>query len=224
MLFHIPLLAYFGLATSSVVVAVGILRFSSLRTEMRILLFFFIFFLAVNLSSLFFSIALGNNLWLYHLSTLIEFCTFVVVFSFWQPTQKSAFLLRSFIVIFFIVWVLAKIFIEDFRHFDSFTSSIRSTLLVMIALYLLYSLLQRDWQKPGQDFRFWILSGVLIYFTADVAFIALSNLIVNLPRPDVVRLWSLHWLIGIVANILYMTAFLTSKPQGTVREPSITNS
>jgi hypothetical protein len=224
MLFHIPYLAYLGVASTAAVVVAGMMRFSLLRTEMRILLAFFIFFLFVNLSSLFFSIKLGNNLWFYHLGTLIEFCSFVFVFSFWQPTKKSRLVLRLLIIVFFVVWLLAKIFIEDFRHFDSFTSSFRGALLVMIALYIVNSLFQCEWQKPGRDFRFWVLSAALIYFTADVVFIALSNLIINLPQSDIVRLWSIHWLIGILANMLYLVAFLTDNLQENSHEPAVANS
>jgi len=224
MLFHIPYLAYLGVASTAAVVVAGILRFSLLRTEMKILLVFFIFFLAVNILSLFFSIKLGNNLWFYHFGTLIEFCAFVFVFSFWQPTKRSRLLLRLLIVGFFVFWLLAKVFIEDFRHFDSFTSSFRGALLVMIALYIVNALFLQEWQKPGKDFRFWVLSAVLIYFTADVVFIALSNLIINLPQFDVVRLWSIHWLIGILANMLYLVAFLTGTAQGNSHEPAATNS
>lgn len=223
MLFHIPYLAYLGVISAALVVIVGIVRFPRLPTEMRILLAFFIFFLFVNIFSLLFSLKAGNNLWFYHLSTLIEFCAFVAVLSFWQPTKKSRLVLRLLAVVFFAFWLLAKLYVEDFRHFDSFTSSFRSALLVMVALYVVSSLFQHDWQKPARDFRFWVLSAMLIYYTADVVFIALSNLIVNLPPSDVLRLWSIHWLFGILANALYLVSFLTGHPQGNTHELAASN-
>lgn len=131
--------------------------------------------------------------------------------------------LRLLVVVFLAMWLLAKIYVEDFRHFDSFTSSFRSALLVMVALYVVSSLFQRDWHKPARDFRFWVLSATLIYHTADVVFIALSNLIVSLPPSDILRLWSIHWLIGIVANALYLVSFLTGLPQGNTRELAASN-
>lgn len=224
MLFQIPLLAYIGALSSMVVVIVGVRRYKTLRTEMRILLAFFVLSLLINLFSFVFAYRLGSNLWLYHFITLLEFSALVLVFSFWQKSKKLSHALRATIVAFFFVWVLAKLLIEDLRQFDNYSSSFGSVFLVGIASYILVTLYKDDWQKPGKDFRFWVLSAVLIYYATNVILTALSNEILNLPQQQIVDAWSIQWFIGIVANGLYLVAFLCKQPRLLFREPSFANS
>lgn len=224
MILSVPILAYVGALSSAIIVIIGLMRFRLFPTEMKVLWGFFLFSFLLNVLSFAFSFTMKNNLWLYHFNTLIEFCIFVFVFSFWKQSRVSTVILRFATFGFLLVWLMSKFFLEDFRQFDSFSSSFKSAVLVVIALYFLLSLYQRElWYKPMHDFRFWVLAAVLIYFSADVVFIALSNLISNLPAADVLRLWSLHWLIGILANILYAVAFLTKQPRALNSASSLRN-
>lgn len=223
MFFQIPYLAYFGVFTSILVVMVGLKRFGSLRAEMRILLGFFVFALVANILSLIFAFRLGNNLWLYHFIPLMEFSIFVVIFASWLNTRLSRIALYLTIPLFFTVWFLFKYYIEDLRRFDNFSSSFESMLLIGISSYVLFTLFRNGWEKPGRDFRFWVLAAVLIYHTANGVFIALSNVIMNFSQLEIMELWSLHWLVGIIANYLFLVAFLTQQPTFVLRGQSIAN-
>jgi hypothetical protein len=212
MLFHTPYLTFVGAFFSAVVVFVGLLRFDLLRREMKVLLAYFFFVLLVNLLSLFFSVKVESNLWLYHFITLIEFTVFVLVFSSWLDSQSSKYAVRLLIPLFCCVWFALKLSIEDLRYFDNFSSSLKGLLLVGIASYVLFALFKGDWEKPGRDFRFWVLFAVLIYHTVDVMFASVSNVALSISQPEIAGLWSVHWFIGIVANVLYVIAFLVLQP------------
>lgn len=204
---YTPYLALIGVLSSAVVVIVGLLRLNSLPSEMKMLLAYFFFALTANVLSLVLSLKGINNLWFYHFVTLVEFTVFVVVFSSWLDTRSAKQTLRLLIPLFFVFSIILRSSLEDVRHFESFSSSLKGVFLVGSASYVLFSLFKREWERPSEDFRFWVLFAVLIYHTVNVMFGSVINAALSLSHLDLARLWSVYWFFGIVANGLYVIAF-----------------
>lgn len=207
MLFQTPQLALIGAFSSAIVVIVGLIRLGSLSTEMKMLLGYFLFVLIVNILSLVLLFNNINNLWFYHFLTFVEFTVFVTVLSSWMDTPSAKQVFRLLIPLFFSISILLKLSIEDLRSFDSFSSSLKGVFLVGSASYVLFTLFKHEWERPTEDFRFWVLFAVLIYHTVNVMFSSVSNIALSTSHPELIRLWSVHWFVGIVANGLYAVAF-----------------
>jgi len=207
MFLYTPYLALTGAFSSAVVVIVGLSRLNALPSEMKMLLAYFFFAFIANFLSLVLSLKGINNLWFYHFVTLVEFTVFVVVFSSWLDTPSAKQTLRLLIPLFFVFSIMLKLSIEDLRYFDSFSSSLKGVFLVGSASYVLFSLFKREWERPSEDFRFWVLFAVLIYHTVNVMFGSIINAALSLSHPEVARLYSVYWFFGIVANGLYVVAF-----------------
>ena len=205
---QVPHLAYVALLSSLVVVIVGVWRYKLLRSEMKILFIFFGFVFIINALSAYFALQGTNNLWLFHIYTLLEYSALMLVFSYWQKTEKSTLTLRLAIAAFFVAWLIAKSFLENLQQSDSFSSSLASVLLIGVSSYMLFVLFQQNSFSLVRDFRFWVLSAVLIDHASRVILFALDNIVLHLPIADVIKLWSFHWLITIIANFLYSGSFL----------------
>lgn len=182
-------------------IVAGAFTFKNLNKELR----FLVLFLTTGLVITILSIMLGrrqiNNLWLFHLHTLLEFVVFIAIYSMWIPKQKVKISLRISIVLFIIYWILAKIFIEDVSLFDNITSSLNSGLLTIVSGYFLVTLLFEEDKSLIGNYKFWITVGVLVYYSGCLIMFALSNQIFA---------WQLHSLFSIISKLLFCWGFITA--------------
>ncbi|MFQ5605077.1 MAG: hypothetical protein ACE5HS_17575 [bacterium] len=140
------------------------------------------------------------NIWLYHFYTLGEYCFLVLIFSSWQKNVVFKKVLRLSILMFAVIWIIAKIFFEKFDQPDNYTASLECVFLVGIAALTMYEVHRESMKSLFRDERFWVASAVLIYFTGNLLSFALSNLIGN---------WSFHHsLLNIISNLFYAGGFV----------------
>ncbi|MEE9238408.1 MAG: hypothetical protein V3U58_02490 [Thermodesulfobacteriota bacterium] len=121
------------------------------------------------------------------------------LFSYWQVDKLKS-VLRGSIVLFFLIWIVSKFWIEDFKSMDNFTSSLSSLLIASIALFTLVTILMETPVTPIYKLpKFWVSTAVLIYFAGNLFGFALSSIII---------VWPIHNILLIVANLGYAGAFL----------------
>ena len=151
----------------------------------------------------------GSNLYVFHFFTLLEYSLLTFIFSKWQKIEWFKKALRISILIFAVIWILSKLWIEDFSSTDNYTSSIANTLLVGISAYTMLSLLQDNIETLFMEHRFWISSGVLIYYGGSLFTIALSNALQSITKTEATVMWGIHNVLFIAANLCYTGGFLS---------------
>ncbi|RMF64572.1 MAG: hypothetical protein D6743_09170 [Calditrichaeota bacterium] len=149
-----------------------------------------------------------NGLWLSHIYTLIEYTFLATIFSLWQDNKGGKKVIKISILLFAIIWTVSKFTIENFHTWDSYTSPLEGLLLIIIASYTLYALGRESEVPIYEDARFWISSGVLIYFTVNLMGLALMNLIQNWNEQRLFVRFPIHSLSNIFCNLLYTGGFL----------------
>lgn len=135
-----------------------------------------------------------------HFYTLLEFIVIVYVLSQWQNKIKPKTLLLLTYIPFFIIWLIAKIFIENTTNFDNISSSLSSAIITVISAYTLLGLV-KDWSKPTENAVFLIVSGFLIYFSGNLVLFALSSTVIT-------SSWVIHNGLAIVTDLFYAGGFL----------------
>lgn len=198
-IFLLPIHYYLSYLSDIVPFVFGLYLYRYLDSDMKLLLSLFTIVLLVDAILFYMSFNQINNLWLLHIFTLIEYSFLILVFASWQ---KNAFLkrcLRLSIPLFALIWFASKLFLEGFNQIDNFTSSLESMLLVGVSAYTLYDLSKEYLFTIYKEYRFWVAGAVLIYFTGNQLFFALSNII---------NVWPLHSALNIIANLSYTLGFL----------------
>ena len=140
-----------------------------------------------------------SNLFLFHAFTLFENIILSSIFVFWIQNLKAKRIIKFCIIGFATFWLFAKIFIENVQRFDNFTLSLNSAILIIISGYAISKILFESRSVLFYNPKFWILSGVLIYYSGCLILFALSN---------VIYYWSLHNVLNIVYKILITTGFI----------------
>ncbi len=198
---------YFAIFSCIIPFIVGLYLYFKLNTAMKFLFLLLCVGLIVDAIGyyLYSYTKFRNTLWLFHLYTLMEYSLLILIFSFMQKNIKLKRVFRLSIPVFFVIWIGAKLFFEDFSQRDNYTSSLECLLLVAAAFSTLYALGKYHFDNIFRDPRFWVSSAVLIYFSGNLLAFALSNTSVN---------WSFHHsLMSIISNLFYTGGFLCLRPR-----------
>lgn len=149
-----------------------------------------------------------NNLWLLHLFTIIDYCLLIAVFALWQKNILLRRILQISIPLIIILGIISILYLENIRHFNNFTRPMTSLILTMVSAYTLFELNTEKIVSLFREPRFWVCSGVVLYFTSTLLIFSLSNILLNLPHHLVRVIFEFNIIMNIVANIIYTRGFL----------------
>lgn len=182
----------------------GLFKIKHLKKDTKILFAFFTVALITEIIVKILAYNKINNLWLFHVFTIVEYSFWVVVFSFWQREHKAKKILRASVFIFCMIWLLNLIFhIEHFNDYNNVSRSIESILLTAIALFTLYNCYLESEVVIYKNYIFYFSIGVLLYFSGNFMFFSLGKSIVN-----GLDLGIIHSTLNITANLCYLGGFL----------------
>lgn len=144
-----------------------------------------------------------HNIWVIHLSTIIEFIIIGLMFYVWEKNLyfKRAILVFGFCYIVF--WLIAKASFESFSKLDTYTSIAAQVMYIVLAVNMLFNVL-RDTHIPlKNDARLWMASGLLIYSAGTLFIVALFNTILEVMPEMLNVLWHINWILVIVIILFY---------------------
>lgn len=193
-------LAIVAIISNLLPIICGLYWYTHVKKEFKLFLYFLMIAFIFSISVMLFWFRGINNLFIMHFYTVFEFIFIVYVLSQWQNKIKPKMLLLITYIPFFIIWLIAKIFIENTTNFDHISSSLSSAIITVISAYTLLGLV-KDWGKPIENAVFLIVSGFLIYFSGNLVLFALSSTVIPAS-------WVIHNGLAIVADLFYAGGFL----------------
>ena len=204
----LPVGAWVTFIVSIIVVVVGGFRVRALSFELKLLLLFLGIVVINNIILIYWAYLKINNIWLFHFYTLLEYSFLAYILSSWQKTPMFRYGIRWSIGAFAIFWIIAKFTFEPVVSYDAFTATISRFLLIGFASLSLYELSKSTREKFYLESRFWISGAILIYSAGSILWLALSNVINSWPESQMMAAWTIHWILDILTNILYLGGFL----------------
>jgi hypothetical protein len=232
----LPLLAYIDLASNVVPLGAAIMyrgkwaapvheyQSSQVRRSLTFL-FCFVLLGALSESSTFILGRLGiRNLWVVHIYTLLEYVLLVCTLVPWQRNRAWRSIQLGSIPAFALFWLVSKLAgWEVWSSPDTYTHTFESILILLWALLLLGALLRTDDveellphfprtsnRKPisyHRDVRFWLATGVLLYFGGNIMFAVVIDQYVMLTRDAAIIVAQVHWILNVLVNCAYAAAF-----------------
>jgi len=127
-----------------------------------------------------------------HVFTLFENVAIMSILSLWIRNEKIKRLIYITTITFVIIWIISKFTIEDFQQFDNWTSSLNCSILTVFSAYLVFELVVSSNQYIWNNYRFWILIGILFYYAVILVMFALSNQFVE---------WNIESIANIISKI-----------------------
>jgi hypothetical protein len=208
-----PVLFYAVTVIQGIVVLVGGFRYRSLPHPLRLLAWLLLFIFMWSIIEWIFASHGINNLWMSHISTVVEFVTVTLIFSSWLKFRYSHQMLFALLIGFVILWVISKFTFEPFTRLDGLTAVLSKILQITLSVLLLIKLVKESDSEVvwTQDPRLWVAIGIILYSAGSLFLFALFNKMLQISPVYLMMTWSLNWIFLIISNLLFARAFLCKK-------------
>ncbi len=191
-------------------VITGLFCFKVLNKKFKILFWFFVCSVLVEILATWFAKTKHNNLPVLHLYTVIEFFAFSSAYYIYFNQKKylpNIILINS--AVFFIVALTDATFLNGIWKFNNYSRSYASLSLVMYASIYFYYLLKESFQMPTwRQPMYWLSIGVLFYFGLNLFYFLFSNIIAFQDIQLSSGSLYIHSTVNILANCLYAQSFI----------------
>jgi hypothetical protein len=154
-----------------------------------------------------------HNIWVIHLSTIIEFLIIVSMFFLWEKNiyrKQTILILGCFYVIF---WILAKSTFESLDNIDVYTSIVAQAIYIVLAVSLLFNVFKDAQISLKNDPRIWIASGLLLYSAGTIFVASLFNEILNAMPELLNTLWHINWILVILITLFFARGIWCQVPK-----------
>jgi len=193
---------------SAVPLFVGLFYYRLLIKEMKILVVYLSISFIFELSLLLYGLSGVNNLWMVQAWTIIEYIFFVLLFSYWMKDGKLRKLLMFSTMPFIIFYMIDIFFLGQANKFNSFSRSVGSLIFSGIAGYTMYDLSKAHTGSLWQNFRFYLVLAVFLYFTGSLMIYALSNLIIEYAANLAIPLFIIPLVLNSISYFLFAGGIL----------------
>lgn len=150
-----------------------------------------------------------NNVALYNLFTVVEFCFYLWVISAVITKLAMKYVLRATSILYALASVVNIFFIQKMQTFHSFTYAIGCLLIVIACIYYFFELFRVP--KAVSLVRtpaFWICSGLLFFYCCGFPLFGLSNFISGISPMIIRNFTAIITIMNIFLYSLFTIAFL----------------
>jgi len=210
---HYPILAYVSIFSSVLPLLIGVYKLRMVSRELKILVTYLIFGLAIDIVSMWFITDPRINLGLMHFYYLVEYIFIMSIIIFWQELSKIKSLFQTLLLCYVLFWFCAKFTFEPLNGLYSLTASISQVILALSAGYTLFIVIGNRLHPLFSHQQFWVLLSVVVYYTGTLALIALQGILIHYSSADLFLAASINWSLKILFNILFTIGFLCPQTQ-----------
>ena len=152
----------------------------------------------------------GNSLWLYHINGFLEFTFIWVVFKNELKRTMSRKLLYGIATFYWLFSFFSVLYLQGIEEFPSNARFAESVIIIFFCIsYFVQSLRKMESRLIHHTFMFWLSTGLLIYFTSNLAISLFANLLILETDYDSWRaIWSIHNTLNVFLYICFSVAFL----------------
>lgn len=151
----------------------------------------------------------GNNMTLYNSFIVVEFVFYLYVLRsvIYSPSVKSK---MNWIIFFFILLSVTNLIISlKFENFQSITYAMGSLLVVIYCVFYFYELFNLpEFVDLLREPSFWIVSGLLFYYTCTYPVTGMINHLNRIPRLSYSTLEFLFTWTNVLLYLIFTIAFI----------------
>jgi hypothetical protein len=197
-----PILIYITLFIECIVAVWAIYRWKHSTIQQRLISVLLIVTALSAIASIWMALHGIRNLWMGHISTLIEYVLILSTYYLWKPKTITRRVLIIGIIAFIFLWIVSKFTFESLYQPDSYTSVIAKIIEIITAALVLFDVLGDTDAVVKADARVWVSSGVIIYSSGTLFLFALFNMMLD-SSPELIKiLWPINWILTIVFTLL----------------------
>lgn len=157
---------------------------------------------------------LQNNLFLFHLSTPLEYIILALLYRHAITNRPMRKMISVSIPIFVLLSVLFGVFVQPLRYNNSYIVIIESVLLVFLSLYFLREVLVLQPVLVLNRFPlFWISVAILFYFTGNLVIEGMLNYMIRQSMELARRTYMISYIFKYLLFCLFIAGALCNRRQ-----------
>jgi hypothetical protein len=203
-----PFLVYISIFSPIIPLGIGVSKIFSTSRGMKILFFYIFFAFIVDIYLAWFVRGHQLHLGIVHAYYIIECIFILTIITVWQETVRMKRLFQTLILLYILFWIIAKLTFEPLSGLYSITASASQVLLTLCAGYTLFVVVGNREQSLMNQYRFWVLLSIVIYYAGTLLTIALRGILIHYSTEKFLLFTSLDWSLKIIFNILFTVGFL----------------
>ena len=191
---------------------VGVRKWKQLTKPLRLLdvcILFGIAISSVEVVTGFYSI---RNLWVIHLNRVVELFFYSCIYFLLRPSKRYGQLLWSAYFVYLIIWIIGKFTFESFYYLDVYSGAISQIVQMGLGGWLLYSISREHDLEWNKDYRFLVVSGIVLYAAAMFFLVISFNIMLTLPRPLMRAIWMSNSVFQAIQYTFFLRGFLCKMP------------
>ncbi len=184
-------------------IAIGFFRYNQLSIALRSVFWFCVTGFCLDAIGRVFWVLSIPNLFLGHLSTIVEFVFFANVYRFALRGFVKPALIPAIIGLFTLLAIINTIFLQSFKFNNSNIKIIEAVLLIAFALVFFYKLVHELVVSRLEKYpMFWVNCAVIIYFSSNLFVFIYSNYLLLYSKQLGIQIWFIHSLFFILFHII----------------------
>jgi len=184
--------------------ASGLYVYKNLK-DLRLFWYFITFCVFFELLSGYYAFYGRNNLFLINIYTVIELVAIAFSFRAWIENEIFKKFIPWVCVLFIITWTYLT-YINGIIQFNDKATLYESLIILSLSGYFLISYVSKAEHAPFRDSKFWISSGIFIYFATTM--ILFSSLLF-IKNPIIGKYFGfIHVIINFFINLIFFIGFL----------------
>ena len=210
----IPLLGYLAVFSALIPIVIGLRNFRILKRDAIMVLLYLSISAGFSILQLVMAKMGHNNLWIGHLTRMLDTCVMLCLFGYWSTTYYFRRILQWMAFGFFFFWSIMMSNMEPFVQESLIVAPISRLILCIGSLIFLHELNQNSNKSILKDWRFWVASSNLIYSSSSVLLDALRRPIAQFPTNKMFLAFKLVWLLFIFSQAILAYAFICYGHEG----------
>jgi hypothetical protein len=149
-----------------------------------------------------------NTLWLMNLGLPIYAGTILWTFSLWQDQPLWQLLFRISIIVFVIVWCIEISVVQRLYNYTVVAKPLLNLLFLTAACLTIFRANMNTEIPIIEQPRFWISSGIVLYYGGMMMINLFSNPLLNLSQETLRKILYIQPALNLAAHVLYLKGYL----------------
>ncbi len=148
-----------------------------------------------------------SNLWIINIYTLIEALSLFYILRQWQQKRWMKETAVVLFLIYFVSWIYFTFIFGTIFEFNGNEKAVKAVFLIFLSIYPMIGFSMDDKLPVYQNYKFWICSAILLYYSVSVVLFGTANLAIdNTIAGEFI--WIIHSFINIISNLIFAYGFL----------------
>ncbi len=201
-------LAYISSLSSLIPVLSAAYQYNHLSKPLKLLAQLLVFGALVEGVNFILSHYKQNNLWLFNLYSITEGFVFCYLMGRWSDSKRMFIVSISLFFLYLLYWLYSTFIGGSLFGFNSHEKTIKGLMLIFLSGSLLIRISMDESIIMLSDYRFWITSAILIYFSVTLIVFSTATFGFEDHHRAMNYSWVIHSVINIISNLLFAYGFV----------------